>query len=323
MRNIVFLRVLLFAGLASMLASILPTAAQAQSTETWVSGTGNDSNSATGCQITAPCRHLGTAIPQTTPGGTVFCASPIETPGTLTISQDITIDCSQGSAAIPSSCIGSEGVDINTAGIKVTLRGLTIYSFDASACSTGSIGVHITAAALVRIENCKIFGFNGPGVEVVPSSGNVVLKIQDSPITQNGGGVLVAPTGGASVSISIERSQLESNNGGGIKTDSANGIINLDIIESQISNNDGVGVNARAGGSLNMVSIKNSVIAKNSAQGVQANGANVGVTVQTTLFDQNASGATSVVAGGHISTYGNNSIVGSSGSGFTGTASLQ
>jgi len=37
----------------------------------------------------------------------------------------------------------------------------------------------------------------------------------------------------------------------------------------------------------------------------------------------NLTGATSVVAGGRVVTYGNNSIVGSSGSGFTGTASLQ
>jgi hypothetical protein len=47
------------------------------------------------------------------------------------------------------------------------------------------------------------------------------------------------------------------------------------------------------------------------------------VLVQTTLLDQNASGATSIVGGGRILTYGNNSIVGSSGSGFNGPASLQ
>jgi len=71
------------------------------------------------------------------------------------------------------------------------------------------------------------------------------------------------------------------------------------------------------------VSIKNSVIAENGSVGVQANGANAAILVQTTLFDQNASGATSVLGGGHISTYGNNSIVGSAGAGFTGTAPLQ
>jgi hypothetical protein len=46
------------------------------------------------------------------------------------------------------------------------------------------------------------------------------------------------------------------------------------------------------------------------------------VIAQTTLLDQNVAGATSV-SGGHILTYQNNSIIGSAGSGFTGTASPQ
>ena len=172
-------------------------------------------------------------------------------------------------------------------------------------------------------------------LENVHFNGAIVNEINAQPVSpstlivrncvfDNGGDAIVLkPSAGGSLSAVFDHVTISGNTGGGIKTDSANGIVNLDITDSVISNNNGVGVNARSGGSLNMVSIKNSVIAKNAAAGVQANGANVGVMVQTTLFDQNASGATSVVAGGHISTYGNNSIVGSSGSGFTGTASLQ
>jgi hypothetical protein len=98
----------------------------------------------------------------------------------------------------------------------------------------------------------------------------------------------------------------------------------VDIADSVVSNNGGNGINAvgNAGGQA-VVSIKNSVIAKNGVAGVQANGVNAGVLLQTTLLDQNANGATSIVNGGHISTYGNNSIVGSAGSGFTATAGLQ
>jgi hypothetical protein len=44
--------------------------------------------------------------------------------------------------------------------------------------------------------------------------------------------------------------------------------------------------------------------------------------IDTTLLDSHAS-ATSVISGGRILTYGNNQIVGTSGSGFTGSASLQ
>jgi hypothetical protein len=44
--------------------------------------------------------------------------------------------------------------------------------------------------------------------------------------------------------------------------------------------------------------------------------------IDTTLLDGNAS-ATSVISGGHILTYGNNRIVGTAGSGITGSAALQ
>jgi hypothetical protein len=150
------------------------------------------------------------------------------------------------------------------------------------------------------------------------------LVIKNSRISDNAAsGVLIQPGSGGSVTATFDGVTLADNTGGGLKTDSANGPVTLDIYNSTVTNNSGVGVNARSGGSLNMVSIKNSVITKNSAQGVQANGANVGVMLGTTLLDSNASGATSVVSGGHMLTYGDNRIVGSAGSGFTGTASLQ
>jgi hypothetical protein len=45
--------------------------------------------------------------------------------------------------------------------------------------------------------------------------------------------------------------------------------------------------------------------------------------IDATLLDSNLAGATSVVAGGHMLTYGTNRIVGPAGAGFTGSASLQ
>jgi hypothetical protein len=200
----------------------------------------------------------------TLPGGTVFCTGQDVTFGPITISQDITIDCSQGSAASPASCSeGGDGITINTAGVKVTLRGLTIYGVDPPTCFPTHIGVDITAAALVRIENCKIFGFGTVGVEVAPSSGNVIVKIQDSTITQNSSGVLVAPTGSGSVSISIDRSRIENNIGGGVKTDTSSGAISASISDSSVSFNNGNGLNAVSiPGAQNMLTLVRDVITK-------------------------------------------------------------
>jgi hypothetical protein len=328
MRNVAFLRVLLFAGLASVLASILPTNAQAELT-TWVSGTGNDSNSSSGCQVTAPCRSVGTAISVTNTGGTVFCAgstgSALVIGSSLSIAQDVTIDCSQGTLASPAGCEGGNAITIN-AGVKVTLRGLTIYSVDPPGCFPGSIGVDITAGATVRIENCKIFGFSSAGVDVEPNSGLAVVKIQDSTITQNGGGVLVAPTGSATVDFSIDRSRVESNNGGGVKTTTNvfEGQINASISDTSLSFNSGNGVNVVSGSSAqSMMALTRDIIALNGASGVQANGATAGALVDTTLLDGNATGATAALNGGRILTYGNNRIIGNAGSGFTSATPLQ
>jgi hypothetical protein len=125
------------------------------------------------------------------------------------------------------------------------------------------------------------------------------------------------------VNVSISRSSFQ-NGGGGVRLDSTPGAaITAAISDSNISLNGGNGINAIAGATQNIVSIKNSVIAKNGGAGVQANGANAGVLLQMTLLDQNVAGATSVVNGGNMFTFGNNSIVGGAGAGFTAMAGLQ
>jgi Right handed beta helix region len=326
MRNIVYLRVLLFVGLASALASMLSSPARAQSLfiDTWVSGIGSDSHTTSGCQRSAPCQSLGAALGVTTFGRTIFCSDPGSTisgagAGTLTISTSVTIDCSEGFHAVAGSLLGGTAIIINAAGVTVTLRNLTIYG-----SGDNPTGISITAASLVRLENCKILGFGGAGVDVAPSSGNIVVKIQDSTITQNTPGVLVAPTGSASVSISIDRSQIENNNGGGVKTNVTSGAINASISDSSMSFNANNGLVALGGaGGQNMVSIRNDVIASNGQAGIEASGGNAAVLVNNTLLDSNTLGALQAVSGGRILTYQNNNIIGSPGSGFTGTASPQ
>jgi hypothetical protein len=311
----------LFALIAAVLASVLGAApAQTKNAQTWVSGTnGLDSNTADNCFRTSPCQTFAAALTVTSPGGIISCADPASlTVGPVVIDIDVTIDCGESYGSI----LGFNTAAIQIVfGVKVTLRGLTIYSLSGF---NGSTGIDITDAAIVHLENCKIFGFSGPGVEVAPSSGNVVVKIQDSTITQNGGGVLVAPTSSASVSISIDRSRIENNSGGGVKTDTSSGAISASISDSSISFNNGNGLNAVSiSGAQNMLTLVRDVITKNGTAGIQANGANAAALVNNTVLDSNATGATSVVAGGRILTYGNNSIIGTPGSGFTGSAAPQ
>ena len=128
---------------------------------------------------------------------------------------------------------------------------------------------------------------------------------------------------GGSIKATLDHVTITGNSGGGIKIDTTNGAVTVDITDSEISGNGGNGINAVGGAGQAVVSIKNSVIAKNGVAGVQANGASAGILIANTLLDQNAAGATSIVANGNMFTYGNNQVVGSPGSGFNHSAGLQ
>jgi hypothetical protein len=242
----------------------------------------------------------------------------IPTPA-LIISKDVSIDCSGGVVIAGTS----DGIVIDTAGVEVTLRGLVIIGLAIDNTQVQA-GIDAAAAALVRVENCKISGFSQADIKAEPSASNVTVKIQDSTILTNGSGVLVAPTGSGSVSMSIDRSRIENNSGDGVRTDTSSGAISASISDSSISFNNGNGLNAVSiSGAQNMLTLVRDVITKSGSAGVQANGANAAALVNNTVLDSNTAGATSAVGGGRILTYSNNQIVGTPGSAFTGPASLQ
>jgi len=188
----------------------------------------------------------------------------------------------------------------------------------------GGSDLTFLAGGTLILEDCVFTESSGtPAIDIEPT-GPLNLVIRNSRISNNPSGILLKPAVGGSITATFDHVTITGNTGGGIKIDTTNGPVTMDITDSVVSNNGANGINAVGNASAQaMVSIKNSVIAKNGLVGVQANGANAGVLVQMTILDQNAAGATTVVNGGHISTYGNNSIVGSAGSGFTGSAPLQ
>src|SRR5205807_9209362 len=94
--------------------------AHAQALRTWVSGLGDDVNP---CVRTAPCKTFAGAISKTAAGGIINCLDPGGF-GAITITKSITIDCSQIQAGVLAA--GTNGVNVNNAGIVVILRGLSI-----------------------------------------------------------------------------------------------------------------------------------------------------------------------------------------------------
>jgi hypothetical protein len=196
------------------------------------------------------------------------------------------------------------------------LRNVTVTNLGANHA------IEFDSSGTLILENCVFEASNTTLLDIEPT-GHLNLVIRNSRISSGGGGILLKPQTGGSINATFDHVTIADNTGGGIKLDTNNGLVTLDITDSNISNSGGNGINVVSGAAQGIVSVEHSVIARNGVAGIQANGFAAGVLVSNTTLDENTSGALSVVSGGRISTYGNNRIVGSAGSGFTGTVGLQ
>jgi len=213
---------------AAVTLFVYATPAQAQATRTWVSGVGDDVNP---CSRTAPCKTFAGAISKTAVNGLINCIDPGGF-GTLGITKSITIDCKNVQAGMLAA--GTNGININTAGVVVTLRGLSIEGV-----VTGFIGINFIQGAVLNIEHSVIFGFassTAQAVRIAPSAGAVHVTISDSSILLSGTGLDVEPTGGASAVVSLQRVKVASN-GTGIVSNGAGGSSIVLLHESSVSSN--------------------------------------------------------------------------------------
>ena len=277
---------------------------------TWASSTGLDSNS---CTAANPCASIiGAMVVDNF--GQVNCLNAPSTLGSLTIDTDTsaTIDC----ASVWQPSMGVIALILN-GNEQMKIRNVTF-----SGARGGLSAIKVSGRGTLILENCVLENLGGAALDIEPS-GPLNLVIRNSRISNNGSGIVLKPAAGGSIRATLDHVVNTGNTGGGIKTDSTNGIVNLDITDSEISNNGANGINLVGSTNQNMLNLSRTVIAKNTLTGLQTNGATAAALVETTLFDTNAAGATTVVNSGRILTYGTNRIVGTAGSGFTGTAGLQ
>jgi hypothetical protein len=313
---------------AALLVVVSAPQVQAQNTFSFVSSTGSDGNP---CTAASPCATLSQALSTTISGGQISCldATAItELNFQPTSVPSFTIDCT---GVVATSTVGTTGAMLQLANSDqvVKIRNLTFNG----QTSGGGGAIEVSGSGTLIIENCVFENFaNGTALSVDQSSGAVNLVVINSRISNNAAGVLIEPfviEGGVSVKPKVkatfDRVTITQNTGGGIKINSSAAPVTVDITASEITDNGGNGLNAvsQAGGAAAMFNIGHSVIAQNGDAGVQANGANAAALIDTTLLDSNAAGALAAIGGGRILTYGNNRIVGSAGTGFTGPAALQ
>ena len=263
------------------------------------------------CTQAQPCT-LSTAIAQA--NGSPFspelsCADSSDSGGG-TITKSATIDCSGTAGSMV-------GVTVNGSGITVTLKNLTMW---------GGETVVVLVNGTLILDNVHLTGNRSYAINATPTAPSN-LVVRNSIIDGNApAGVLLKPQAGGSLSAKFDHVAVTHNAGAGIRVDTTGGggAVTADIADSIISDNAANGLIAVSGsGVSSLINITNSTVANNTIAGISANGSNAAALVDKTLLDGNVGGATSFVAGGRILTYQNNRIVGSAGTGFTGTAAPQ
>src|SRR5437588_4798829 len=198
-------------GLACVgVLALVPEAAMAQASRTWVSGVGDDVNP---CSRTAPCKTFAGAISKTAVGGEINCLDSGGF-GSVTITKSITIKCEGVIGGVLAS--GTFGINVNDSGSATPGAAIvTISGLDIEGVGTGTNGIQFSSGAALHVHKTQIRNFRqsgagGNGILVTGASGAKELYVADSYITDNGsnavtGGISVAPSGTGSVVVTVNR----------------------------------------------------------------------------------------------------------------------
>ncbi len=246
-------------GLALLFLDAAP--AQADASRTWVSGAGDDANTAANCSRTAPCKTFAAAISVTTAGGEINCLDPGGFGG-LIIRKAITISCEAGTAGVlvssgPAIVINATATDV------VTLRGL-----DIDGQRTGGVGIDIGVVGAVHVEKCTLRNFRAPsgaaGINTETNSTTEFLSVVDTVISDNSIGIKLVSAGGYKVA-SLKNVVIIGSTADGLQLASGNTYAN--VTDSIISGNGGSAVATLA--SNTTANIERSTIT-NNATGLNA-----------------------------------------------------
>ena len=182
----------------------------------------------------------------------------------------------------------------------------------------------VLQSGTVILENVHIVGAFSDAIFAQPTLA-LTLIVKNCVFDTGGAGVSIKPGTGGSLSARFDHVTIAGNSGGGIKIDTSNGPVTVDITDSEMSSNSGNGVNAarrcRRAGDVQHSQQRHRQ--ERHEAGVQVNGTTAAAMIDATLLDSNVAGATAALNGGRVLTYGNNRIVGTDGSAFTGSATLR
>ncbi|MBI3150140.1 MAG: fibronectin type III domain-containing protein [Betaproteobacteria bacterium] len=264
--------------------------------------TGNDANVALSCAVTNPCRTFAGALPTVSPGGEIVAIHSGEY-AAVVLNKSVTLIGAPGHRVSITSGSGT-GISIATAGIRVTLRNLSIIG------AGGTDGIGMSAGAALSIEGSVIAGFpSGKGVSV---STPAAVRIADTLVRDNFQGAYLI--NGATASIVRSKFLGNTNNGvlvGGNATSTTRAEISNSVIVGSTAD-WGISAQSLVGGATVRVVVSRCAIS-NSNRGLIASstaGGTAILTVNRCRISGNTVGLEQSGAGSVLRSRGNNTLVG-------------
>ncbi len=270
---------LAFVAVAALLSS---APARSEVFRAYLASYGADSNP---CTLPAPCRLLPAALAATADRGEIWMLDSANfNTGQVNITKSVTILAIPGALGSVVATGGGDAININAAGVIVTLRNLVIVHLASSAN-----GINFVQGAELNVAECEIANVENNGIRAIaPGSkvtvkntvvrgvtsgsgfgagGTVVATLDGVHLKGNGHGV---SAGGDGVRVTVSNSVLSGNQNGALASNvNGNGVTRL-VIERSVLSGNWRGVYAlSAYGPTVEVTLSNSAVTHNSVAGIQ------------------------------------------------------
>ncbi len=295
----------------AVLALSASAVARSQNLRSWISMTGDDTNS---CTLTSPCRTFAITLSRTATNGDISFLGP-GTYGPMTITKSITIDGAGNLAAI-SAIGGQRAITINITSAAdtrktVRLRGLSLNGADLNG-TDGIQGIRIVAADKVYVEDTLIDNFdatggtNGRAISDERTGGGKLFVTNTIIRNSGANAVVVFPSAGSTqITAVLDRVVIEGSTLSGVFAGPGSRVT---IKDSNITGNGNAGVQADASAGTTEVMVERSVISHNQIGIYSGPGSPVVRMSETTVTD-NVTGL-QTAGSGTIDTFGNCRIAG-------------
>jgi len=252
---------------------------------TFVSTAGDNTNTINNCSLAFPCRSFASAMTVTTAGGEIVVLDSGGY-GRVTIDKSVAIIAPAGIYAGISVFSPDNGIDIDTPGVIVTLKGLTING------QGGNAGIDFSQGTRLTVENCEIANVGGSstaGIFARAPGATVVVKntlIRDTAYV----GIWVKQeTSGQKTTLIADNTDVHDTSPWGIYV---GGFAHLGTAEAYLTHvtvtgSASIGVTADSTtGDATLVSVANSTISNNGV-GAYAVGAAAKLVVATSTLVRN------------------------------------